>query len=337
MGQFSLFGEVDRLARLSQLGDCLERLKIINWESFRPELQAATSKERKSKAGRPPYDVVMLFKVLVLQRLYNLSDDQTEYQINDRISFMRFLGLTLNDRVPDAKTIWLFRDTLTKAGAIEKLFACFGEQLETQGLITHKGTIVDATFVDAPKQRNTRKENETIKNGEVPEEWSDHPHKLAQKDTDARWAKKNQETHYGYKDHAKVDADSKSITDYAVTSAEVHDSNEFENFLNEEDQVVYADSAYVGKNIPQGVENRVNEKGYKGKPLTEAQKESNRQKSKTRARIEHVFGFITGSMHGLTLRSIGIKRARFNIGLTNLVYNMCRYSTLKRKGPLTTG
>lgn len=97
--------------------------------------------------------------------------------------------------------------------------------------------------------------------------------------------------------YAKVDADSKLITDYAVTSAEVHDSNEFENFLNEEDQVVYADSAYVGKNIPQGVENRVNEKGYKGKPLTEAQKESNRQKSKTRARIEHVFGFITGSMH----------------------------------------
>lgn len=337
MGQFSLFGEVDRLARLSQLGDCLERLKIINWESFRPELQAATSKERKSKAGRPPYDVVMLFKVLVLQRLYNLSDDQTEYQINDRISFMRFLGLTLNDRVPDAKTIWLFRDTLTKAGAIEKLFACFGEQLETQGLITHKGTIVDATFVDAPKQRNTRKENETIKNGEVPEEWSDHPHKLAQKDTDARWAKKNQETHYGYKDHAKVDADSKLITDYAVTSAEVHDSNEFEDFLNEKDQVVYADSAYVGKTIPQGVENCVNEKGYKGKPLTEAQKESNRQKSKTRARIEHVFGFITGSMHGLTLRSIGINRARFNIGLTNLVYNMCRYSILKRKGPLTTG
>lgn len=337
MGQFSLFGEVDRLARLSQLGDCLERLSVIDWESFRPELQSATAKERKSNAGRPPYDVVMLFKVLVLQRLYNLSDDQTEYQINDRISFMRFLGLTLNDRVPDAKTIWLFKDTLAKSGTAERLFSCFCKQLEAKGMITHKGTIVDATFVDAPKQRNTRKENEVIKNGEVPEEWSENPHKLAQKDTDARWAKKNQETHYGYKDHAKVDADSKLITDYAVTSAEVHDSNEFENFLNEEDQIVYADSAYIGKSIPQGVENQVNEKGYKGKPLTEAQKESNRKKSKTRARIEHVFGFITGSMHGITLRSIGINRARFNIGLTNLVYNMCRYSILKRKAPLTTG
>ena len=326
-----MFAEETQLERLSKLGDSLEKLKIIDFEAFRPQLENALRKERKSNAGRPPFDVVMMFKILVLQRLFNLSDDQTEYQITDRMSFQRFIGLSLGERVPDAKTIWLFRDTLTQSGVIRDLFMTFNGMLASKGIITHTGTIVDATFVDAPRQRNSRNENDKIKNGETPEEWEENPNKLAQKDTDARWTKKNDETHYGYKNHVKVDADSKIITDYATTSANVHDSNEFTEFLNEEDKVIYADSAYIGKEIPDHVENRVCEKGYRGKPLTDEQKESNRKKSKTRCRIEHVFGFMTGSMHGITLRSIGIERAEFNIGLTNLVYNICRYTILKRK------
>ena len=329
--QFSMFAEETQLERLSKLGDSLEKLKIIDFELFRPRLEIAFRKERKSNAGRLPFDVVMMFKILILQRLFNLSDDQTEYQITDRMSFQRFIGLSLGERVPDAKTIWLFRDTLTQSGMIRDLFMTFNGMLASKGIITHTGTIVDATFVDAPRQRNSRNENDRIKNGETPEEWEENPHKLAQKDTDARWTKKNDETHYGYKDHVKVDADSKIITDYAITSANVHDSNEFTDFLTEEDKVVYADSAYVGKEIPDHVENRVCEKGYRGKPLTDEQKANNRKKSKTRCRIEHVFGFMTGSMHGITLRSIGIERAAFNIGLTNLVYNICRYTILKRK------
>ncbi len=272
----------------------------------------------------------------MLQRLYNLSDDQTEYQINDRMSFMRFLDLGLDDKVPDAKTIWLFKDTLTKAGIINQLFWQFNRMLEERGIITHKGTIVDATFVDAPRQRNSRDENEKIKNGEIPEEWKKNPHKMAQKDVDARWTKKRDETHYGYKDHVKVDADSKLILDYVATPANVHDSNEFEDFFNEQDEAAYADSAYVGKNLPKHIRNEVCEKGYRNKPLTEEQKENNRRKSKIRCRIEHVFAFMTMSIRGLMVRSIGIERAAFNIGLTNLVYNLCRYSFLSRK-EATTG
>lgn len=340
MKQLGMFDEEDRLRKLSRLGDSLERLNVIDWTVFQPVIARAFEKERKSNAGRPPYDHLMMFKILVLQRLYNISDDQTEYQINDRMSFMRFLGLTLGDTVPDAKTIWAFREALTCAGAAEELFELFTRQLEAQGVITHTGTIVDATFVDAPRQRNTREENKSIKNEEIPEEWKqDDPktrHKCAQKDTDARWAKKGNETHFGYKDHAKVDADSKIITDYEVTSANVHDSQEFSDFIDETDQVVYADSAYaseeISTNLPQGVDNQIHERAYRGRPLTPEQKERNRQKSKVRVRVEHVFGFITCSMHGITVRTIGIKRARFNIGLTNLIYNMCRYSFLKRKG-----
>jgi IS5 family transposase len=311
----------------------------MDWEIFRPILQRALQKERKGPGGRPPYDCVLKFKVLVLQMLYKLSDDQAEYQINDRMSFMRFLELGMGDRVPDAKTIWQFRETLKEAGVMEELFERFDQELESAHLITHKGSIVDATFVDAPRQRNTREENKKIKAGEVPEEWEkpENTNKLRQKDTDARWTKKNQETHYGYKDHVKVDADSKLIVEYSVTSANVHDSQALQGLVTEEDQVLYADSAYSGTDLlaslPEKVVRNVHEKGCRNHPLTEEQKESNRLKSKIRVRVEHIFGFMTNNMGGIALRSIGIARAEFHIGLRNLVYNICRYEFLMRPKP----
>lgn len=337
MKQKTIFDEENRLELLSQLGDPLEILnKVIKWEMFRSVLNQACRKEDTGKGGRPPYDVVIMFKILVLQRLYNLSDDQTEYQINDRMSFMRFLGMNLCDKVHDAKTIWKFKNDLAEAKTVDTLFCMFDKYLEEEGLISHKGTIVDATFVDAPRQRNSRDENKKIKIGEIPEEWEkpENKSKLAQKDTDADWAKKNEEKHYGYKDHVKCDADSKLITNYSVTSASVHDSQCCLFFIGEEDKVLYADSAYSGKPIalalPESCENQICKKGYRNSPLTSEQKENNRRKSKIRCRIEHIFGFMTGAMHGITIRSIGITRAWFNIGITNLVYNFCRYGYLKR-------
>ena len=338
MMQLGLFDKENRLEKLSKLGDSLVRLKkAIDWELFRPILTAALKKEPKGAGGRPPYDCILMFKILVLQRIYNLSDDQTEYQINDRMSFMRFLGLGLEDRVPDAKTIWLFRDTLTKADAAQKLFDGFAAQLEAKHLITRTGTIVDATFMDAPRQRNTRDENATIKAGNIPEEWKEENQKskLRQKDTDARWAKKGSELHYGYKNHVKADAESKLITGYTVTSADVHDSQVLAGLVDDADYVLYADSAYFGETIfptlPEGLELNVHEKGSRNHPLTEEQKACNQEKSRIRVRIEHIFGFMTNSMNGTNVRSIGKLRARFNAGITNLVYNICRYQFLCRQ------
>ena len=335
--QIGLWDESLRLEKLSKLGDSLEKLNhAIDWEMFRPKLTNVFKKQAKGAGGRPPYDYVMLFKVLVLQRIYNLSDDQTEYQINDRMSFMRFLGLGLGDRVPDAKTIWLYRDTLTKANVIRELFDLFNAQLEDAGLITHTGTIVDATFVEAPRQHNHHDENDDIKQGKTPEEWKklQNIHKLRQKDTDARWTRKGREFHFGYKDHVKADADSKLITDYTVTPANVHDSQPMPAMINENDKAIYADSAYwgsvVAEALPDTVENHIHERGTKKQPLTEEQKASNRRKAKTRCRIEHIFGFMTRSMHGLTVRCVGLARAEFNIGLTNLIYNLCRFEFLNR-------
>ena len=259
-----------------------------------------------------------MFKILILQRVYNISDDQTEYQINDRLSFRRFLGLTLSDKIPDAKTIWLFRETLVKAGIIEYLFQRFEQELEIKGIVKHEGSINDASFVEAPKRRKSGGSGEACDR---------------QIDKDAKWTKKGSMSYFGYKNHLKVDSKSKVITDYAATPANIHDSQVFAEFYSEYvNDTVYADSAYAGQKLPVNIKQEICERAYRNRPLTEKQKIENRRKSRVRARIEHVFGFIAGHMRGSTFRGKGMERAAFSIGLTNIVYNMERYAYLRRKG-----
>ena len=191
-GQAGFWDVDERYARLSDAGDPLEKLNaVVPWEVFRKPLAKALRRSDGAKGGRPPYDAVMMFKILVLQALYNLSDDQAEFQIMDRRTFGRFLGLLdACDRVPDAKTIWLFREHLTQAGAMDNLFARFDKHLSKSGYLAMGGQIVDATIVAAPKQRNTDAEKADIKAGKVPDEWKNKPAKLRQKDRDARWTVK---------------------------------------------------------------------------------------------------------------------------------------------------
>ena len=326
------FDEHFRLEKLSAQKDPLVKLKErINFEMFRPVLEQGLSKEPKGKGGAPPYDYVLMFKILILQRYYNISDDKMEFAILDRLSFMRFLGLTLSDKVPDAKTIWNFKEVLSNGKVVEDLFKTFHGKLQQAGLIGNEGKMMDASFVEIPRQRNTRAENEQIKQGQVPEQWKEKPHKLAQKDVDAKWTKKNGQNYYGYKDHIKADTKSKLIDNYTVTDASVHDSQEVEALLDEQDkgQSIHADSAYSGEPVAKAIDQckmvaQINEKGYRNKPLTEDQKDNNRVKSKTRARVEHIFGFIENSMGGSFLRTIGIIRATRTIGLMNLTYNIFR-------------
>ncbi len=248
-----LFDEHFLLARLTKLNDPLIKLnRHIDWNIFLPILDEAFAKypQDKNQGGRPPFDLMMMFKIQLLQGIYNLSDDQMEYQITDRRSFMRFLGLKTSDKVPDSKTIWHFRESLIVKGVIEKLFERFNAALDQQGIFANEGRMVDASFVEAPRQRNTREENKEIKSGQTPEAWKDKPNKLAQKDMDARWTKKNNTTFYGYKNHVKADTKTKLIVDYVVSDASVHDSQALEDLLNEKDkeQELYADSAYTGEN-----------------------------------------------------------------------------------------
>ena len=312
--------------------------KVIDFEMFRMELEDnMLNHDKKSNAGSKRYDVVMMFKIILLKRFYNLSDEQAAYQINDRLSFKDFLGLSSGDRVPDARSIWLFQDTLIRKNLEEALFKQFHSYLDALGLFVNEGQIIDASFVEVPRQRNKKEENEKIKSGEGHELWDENPYKKRQKDIDARRVEKHDEKFYGYKDHAKVDAKSKLIDTYEVTSAAVHDSQPTEKLLMDADrgQELYADSAYIGEPIEnilkdKGVIPQIIERAFRGKPLTDEQKEHNRIKSSTRCRIEHAFGFVTNSMNGFYIHSIGFQRAKGVIGLINLVYNMCRYEQIVR-------
>lgn len=343
-GKLGLFDKDEAVELMTELGNPLEKLsKVIDFEMFRTILEEKlTIKEKKSNAGAKPYDYVLMFKVLLLQRYFGLGDKQVQFQITDRISFKDFLGLSTGDKVPDEKTVWLFREKVTKSGLVEELFELFGNYLNNSGLILNEGKIVDASFTIAPRQRNTPEENKQIKEGKGDELWNDNKHKKCHKDIDARWTQKGGVNYYGYKNHAKVDNKSKFIDTYDVTSASIHDSQALEPLLtdNDKNQELYADSAYTGveqeKTIKsKGMINRVHEKGYKNKPLTDEQKACNRGKSTFRARVEHVFGFMEQSMNGLCLKSVGIKRAKGIVGLINLTYNMYRYEQIRRLNILT--
>ena len=335
----SFFDVETQLDKIYQLNDFLPKLNaLIPWELFRPTLQKVREKERLSHAGRKPYDVVLMFKVLILKKLYNLADERIEEQILDRFSFRAFLGLQFSDRVPDAKTIWLFSEQLKQLDLEQELFDRFDEELDRQGLQAKSGSITDGSFVEVPKQRNTKEENSQIKSCEVPERLAANPHVFAQKDLDAEWAKKGDELHFGYKNHVAIDEEYKLIRGYGVTGAAAHDSVPYLDVLPAKaayaDQEAFADSAYSGKEIEAKLTERgylpmICEKGYRNKPLTEEQKKMNRMKSSVRCRVEHVFGAMKMRMGDETLRSIGFGRARFWIGVRNLVYNMCRFVSLK--------
>ena len=337
--QPSFFDFEDRWEDLRNLNaaQVLVRLNSqINWEIFRAQLETIRLKERKSNAGRKPFDVILMFKIMVLQSLYNLSDEQAEFQIKDRMSFMQFLGLNWQSRVPDQKTIWLFREQLTKAKLVKPLFERFEQLLVDQGYEARRGQMVDATLVNVPIQRNPKKENEQIKAGETPEDWSEP--KGRQKDTDARHTKKRKKSFFGYKNHANVDAEHKIIRGYEVTAASVHDSQVFEELLvpAESNPDIYADSAYrskeTEKRLAQGnYKSHIHERAYRNKPLTDEEKETNRKRSQTRVRVEHVFGSQLQLAGDLLIRTIGIVRAKTKIGLRNLSYNLNRYSLLSSR------
>ena len=342
------FWDVDeRYVRLSQAGDPLEKLNaIVPWEVFLKPLSKALKRSDGAKGGRPPYHAVLMFKVLVLQALYNLSDDQAEFQMQDRLSFMRFLGLGIAEKVPDAKTIWLFREHLTEAGAIQNLFARFDKHLNKAGYLAMGGQIVDATIVATPKQRNTEEEKAAIKAGEVPEAWKDKPAKLRQKDRDARWTVKFSKAKpaapgkpqhidiavpsFGYKDHVSIDKYFGFIRGWSATSASAYDGAQLSSVLNRSNtgSKVWADTAYRSiKNEEwldeNGYVSAIHHKKPKGRPMSQRTSRANGRRSTIRSKVEHVFARQKGPMRML-IRTIGLVRAKMKIRMANLAYNLTR-------------
>ncbi|WP_405228433.1 IS5 family transposase [Lentisalinibacter sediminis] len=335
--QPGFFDLEDRYALLEELGDPLPKInEVVDFEAFRATLESTYEVPDPGKGGRPRTDAVLMFKVLFLQQLYNLSDDQTEYQIRDRYSFARFLGLGPEGRVPDAKTIWLHREQLNEAGVLEVLFAELMAQIEAAGYHSRKGQIVDAAMVEAPRSRNRRDENERIRRGEVPEDWEEA--KRRQKDTQARWARKEGKTYFGYKNHINVDVKYKLIRRFGVSDAALNDRRMLEGLLDETNssRALWADANYRSREWEArlreyGYRSHIQRQGHASRPLTEREKRANHRRSKTRIRVEHVFA--QQRWMGRTVRTIGLERARFKIGMMNFVYNVRRLAWLTVHSP----
>ena len=351
----SFFDTDDRLRSLSEARDPLEWLStVIDFELFRPELEAVLARRDRGKGGRPPYDAVLMFKVLVVLTLYTLSDDQTEYQIKDRLSFMRFVGLELCDPVPDAKTIWLYRETLARAGAFEGLFERFDTMLRNEGWLAMGGQIVDATVIEARRPRLTKAEKDTIGGGGTPGPWKKA--RTAQIDCDGRWTIKRGRKRgappdraerrvvpeiavpmFGYKNHVGADREYGFVRRYAVTHAAAHDGAQLGQVLNRENTAasVWADSAYRSKaNLVllarQGLRAEFQHKKPRGKAMPPNIARGNATRASIRSHIEHVFAAQKHRL-GLVIRTIGIIRARAKIGLANLTYNFTRLAWHHRR------
>lgn len=331
--QLDFLGVEKRRRELSAEGDPLEVLaRVIPWESFRRGLDAALGRD-KVTTGRPPFDVVKMLKILVLQHLYNLSDFQASYQLRDRLSWQRFVGIELGERVPDEKTIWAFRERLIEVDAIEETFYWFNRHLREEGFEAKGGTLIDATIIEAPVRR-ANDEGRTVQ-------------EKAQRDGDAAWTKKNDVSFYGYKNHAAVDVVHKLIRSYDVTDASVHDSqcSEFLIDTPNESPDIYADRAYRSQENDivcalAGKVSKIHYRAYRNKPLRPELERRNGERSKTRVRVEHVFGSQKNDQNMRLIRTIGLARARAKIGLSNLVYNMRRFAwliTLPSQPTMATG
>jgi IS5 family transposase len=343
MQQLGLFSEEKALERLSKLGDPLEQLdKIMDWSIFLPIMdEIRPDKTQEGVGGRPPYTNLFVFKSMILKSLNGISYGQMEFYVNDRLTWKRFLGLSLEEKSPDENAFWTWEELITKSGRYKELFDIFNQKLEEQGIIAKKGALVDSTFVDVPRQRISREEHDSLKRKELPDRWlmPENANELSQRDGEAAWAKKGEETHFGYKDHVKVDSESKIITDFEVTPANVHDSQEICELIDENDPMASADSAYSSREILErllrrnpDIELLICEKGTRNHPLTEEQKARNREISRIRARVEHVFGRMHGSMGGIVARCIGLTRVRCSICFKNLAYNLLQYGTLLKHG-----
>ena len=351
-GQPGFFDANERLKALSAAGDPLERLtQIIDFEVFRGELEAALSRSDRARGGRPPYDAVLMFKVLVLQTLYTLSDEQTEYQLKDRLSFMRFVGLALHDAVPDAKTIWLYREQLARAGAAEQLFARFDALLKAKGWLAMGGQIVDATVIEARRPRLSQAEKDTLRGGGTPADWT--PARRAQIDRDGRWTIKRGRKRaapqaqgpkrqveiavpvFGYKNHVGIDREHGFVRRYTITHAAAHDGGQLGAVLDRDNTAsdVWADTAYrSAANLAllerRGLRPQFQRKKPRGKKMPAHIARGNATRARVRSRVEHVFAAQKCRL-GLLVRTVGIVRARVKIGLANLAYNFSRLAWIQ--------
>jgi IS5 family transposase len=331
-----LFAADAHRQKIDSLGDPLVEIEsCIDFAALAGEVDRVAPRPASPQGGRPPFPTETMVRILVLKRLYNLSDEQMEYQLLDRMSYQRFCGLRQASNIPDRTTVWTFENRIGEVGA-KALFDGMTAQLLAKGFIARGGQIIDATLVPAPRQHMSKDEKELVGQDATPADWS--PAKRRQKDTEATWTKKHGKSHFGFKLSVNVDKKYKVIRKIETGTASIHDTQHFDAVLDENNtsRDVYADRGYPSEAREEqfkeaGLRNHIQRKGKRNKPLSECQQRRNRRIAKIRARVEHIFASIE-QMGGKMIRTIGQARADFAMTMMAACYNLKRLVYFNKAG-----
>lgn len=300
-----------RPARRDRLG---EIHGLLDWQPFEVVLGVIHTAAR----GEAAYPPLMMFKLVLLQRWYDLSDPAMEEALADRLSFRRFAGLALEDDTPDHATIWRFRERLVEHGLIEPLLAELGRQMDAAGVVLKHGTLIDATMVTSAARRPRMKE--------AP---------LSPADPEARFGANNESRRFefGYKAHIAVDAGSGLVRAVRTTPANVQEIVEAPGLVQGDEAVVYADRGYDGDKLhrhlaERGIANGIMRRRRKGQPQQPAEVERNHQLSLKRRPVEAVFGTLKRLYRMSRMRYFSMARNHLAISLACFGYNLRRLHAL---------
>ncbi len=323
IGQLSFADEV--VAASAGGNEVLDRVSgLVDWSSVEKLLHEL----RGGRMGAPAYPALLMFKALLLQRWYALSDPALEEALKDRLSFRRFVGLPLSEAIPDHSTLWRFREALGPELS-ERIFLEIGRQIERSGFVLKQGTLIDASLV--PSAVNAPKRPD----GPLPPDASGRPaSKLVRSelDPDAAWTKKDGRYYFGYKLHAAMDKTSRIIRRVIVTAANINDSQEADRLIFGDEKIVYADKAYDSKERRQkltllGIRNGIMRRGHRSRPLTAAEGRRNQRLAKHRGAIEPIFNLFK-NVHGFgRARYRGLGRNACALTLAALAINLKRWAT----------
>lgn len=335
----SLFSAQEREAKLNQLGDVLQQMNAhVDFgrlaKVIESKLNVGSSSISRTKGGRPSYPIELMVRILCIQQLYKLSDDAMEYQLLDRCTFQRFCGLEYSASIPDAKTIWHFKERLRQARGADLLFSELNQQLKAKGYRARGGQLIDATLIPSPIQHHRKADKAELKAGQIPKDWTDA--KRSQTDLDASWTKKHSKSYHGYKQSLNVDHKYKFIRKVHHSSANEHDSLHLEKVLDNDNssKTFTVDKGYENKERErrlqaEGWRPQIQRKAKKGKLISATQKHRNRRLASPRARVEHVFATLS-QMGGKGVRCIGLERVDATLTLRAMAYNLKRLCFLER-------
>ena len=314
--------EVTANRKPSRITKKLERInQLVKWDEIL-EIVKVVDRTDKHKGGAPHKDLLVKIKMLFLQYLYNLSDPELEDQVNDRLSFQKFVGVGFGTTIPDYTTIWRFRERLIEEGINDKIFQKILAYIESKDLLVKKGTIIDATIIESSNRPLSNNKREELK---------DKP--SSQLDTDAHSTAKRGKKYYGYKGHIGTDVGSKLIRKRQFTSAQPHDSQLIDEVICGDEKSIFADSAYSSKERKkryrkEGIYCGILDKGTRRKSLSKSQKKRNKNKSRVRSAVEHVFAYIKERQNYKKARAKTLERNRFVFDMNCIIYNIMRGSYL---------